>query len=275
MQEIITVKELHQYEACFEHRALERLQSGRLEAFEAGHRYTLCTFSIYDHRKAGAYPEKLTVYLDHEDLFFLCNARSFSRVQELAGHEDTNEHALWGFFQKLICHDMDYLEEMESEITDAELVAMVRYREEDLHKIIVYRKRLLRLKRYYEQLDYIFDCLIANENHLLTEEGIRHFQAFVNRVQRYLGSVLNLRDYVTQMREACQAQLDIEQNNLMRIFTVVTTIFLPLTLMVGWYGMNFAGMPELESPYAYPVFILGSIVVCVGLLAYFKKKKWI
>ena len=218
---------------------------------------------------------QVTIYFDHEDLFWICTNQGEAEVLALTEKSETNEHALWQFFQNMLKYDMEYLEELECEITDAEMAAMVRYRAEDLRKIILYRKQLLRMKRYYEQLDFIFDNLILNENHLLTEEGIRHFRIFVGRIQRYLGNVLNLRDYVTQMREAYQAQLDIEQNNLMRIFTVVTTVFLPLTLMVGWYGMNFTYMPELGFRYAYPVFAGVSLVVCVSMLAYFKRKKWI
>ena len=152
---------------------------------------------------------------------------------------------------------------------------MVRFQEDYVHKIIAYRKELLRLKRYYEQLDTIMDSLLLNENKLLSEEGIQHFTILANRTTRYLSNVLNLRDYVTQMREACQAQIDIEQNNLMRLFTVITTVFQPLTLMVGWYGMNFSGMPEINWKYAYPVFIGASTLVCVLLLLLFKKKRWV
>ena len=125
-----------------------------------------------------------------------------------------------------------------------------------------------------EQLDAIMDNLILNENRLLTEEGIRHFTILASRTTRYLGNVLNLRDYVTQMREAYQAQIDIEQNNLMRLFTVITTVFQPLTLMAGWYGMNFTNMPELHWKYAYVVFIAVSVFVCITLLTIFKKKRW-
>lgn len=59
----------------------------------------------------------------------------------------------------------------------------------------------------------------------------------------------------------------------MRFFTVIATIFLPLTLVVGWYGMNM-DMPEYKSEYAYPVVIIVSIVIVVASIAYFKKKKW-
>ena len=77
------------------------------------------------------------------------------------------------------------------------------------------------------------------------------------------------------MREAYQSQIDIEQNELMKLFTVVTVIFQPLTLLVGWYGMNFSGMPELAWKYGYPVFIIVSAVIVLILILYFKKKKWV
>ena len=85
---------------------------------------------------------------------------------------------------------------------------------------------------------------------------------------------MNLRDYVTQMREAYQAQVDIEQNQLMKFFTVITSLFLPLTLLVGWYGMNFSNMPELTWKYGYASIIVLSILICIGMIAWFKKKKW-
>ena len=74
-----------------------------------------------------------------------------------------------------------------------------------------------------------------------------------------IAGVLNLRDYVTQVREAYQAQIDINLNKVMKIFTVITSIFLPLTLIVGWYGMNLK-MPEYSWVYGYP-FVIGLIVV--------------
>ena len=96
---------------------------------------------------------------------------------------------------------------------------------------------------------------------------------FTNRINRLYQGVNNLRDYVTQVREAYQAQVDINQNTLMKLFTVVTTIFLPLTLIVGWYGMNF-NMPEYGWSYGYPIVIAISISIVVLCIVWFKKNKW-
>ena len=67
----------------------------------------------------------------------------------------------------------------------------------------------------------------------------------------------------------------IKQNRIMTILTVVTTIFMPLTLIAGWYGMNFRYMPELDSVWGYPVIIAVSILIVIGSLLFFKKKKWL
>ena len=61
----------------------------------------------------------------------------------------------------------------------------------------------------------------------------------------------------------------------MTLLTVVTTVFMPLTLIVGWYGMNFRYMPELDKPWGYPAVIALSVAVVVISLWFFKKKKWL
>ena len=78
-----------------------------------------------------------------------------------------------------------------------------------------------------------------------------------------------------QIRDLYKAQLDIKQNKIMTILTVVTTIFMPLTLIAGWYGMNFRYMPELERPMAYPVVIAVSVAIVVFSLIFFRKKRWL
>ena len=98
--------------------------------------------------------------------------------------------------------------------------------------------------------------------------------ALDRHVDRLLDYVLHLREYVTQVREAYQAQLDYEQNQLMRTFTVMTAIFFPLSLIVGWYGMNFS-MPEYGWAFGYPMVIALSVVVCGICFWVFRRRKWL
>ena len=83
-----------------------------------------------------------------------------------------------------------------------------------------------------------------------------------------------LREYCLQVRELFQAQVDIRQNRIMQILTVVTTLCLPLSLVAGWYGMNFVGMPELGWKYGYPAVIAVSVLIVILCLWIMKKKKF-
>lgn len=75
-----------------------------------------------------------------------------------------------------------------------------------------------------------------------------------------------------QIREMYQLQIQLKQAAAMRILAVVSVIFLPLTLLVGWYGMNFEFMPELHWLWAYPAICLTAAAIIIGELLYFRKK---
>ena len=66
-----------------------------------------------------------------------------------------------------------------------------------------------------------------------------------------------------------------KQNEVMRVLTIMSSIFIPLTFMAGIYGMNFETMPELKSPRAYPILLTVMGFTVVGMLIYFKRLGWI
>ncbi|MBQ2545784.1 MAG: magnesium transporter [Clostridia bacterium] len=136
------------------------------------------------------------------------------------------------------------------------------------------RGDLLDLRVHYEQLIDLGQELEENENGFFREENLRYFHMFTERVVRLQDMVTGQREYITQLRDLLQSQLDIRQNRIMTVLTVITSIFMPLTLIAGWYGMNFRYMPELEWKYSYPVLILISVAIVVVCLVWFRKKKW-
>jgi magnesium transporter len=64
-------------------------------------------------------------------------------------------------------------------------------------------------------------------------------------------------------------------NEVMKVLTIIATIFMPLSFIVGWFGMNFKHMPELDWPYAYPTVLLVMAGIAGGMLVYFRRKGWI
>lgn len=276
MQKVLLLNQMESVKEMMDPQVVEYLSQGRTETFEGHEGFYLFAFDWYDIAGKNKTTSKILIYFDKEDVFFFCgDNRALDKVEKALPKGKGNEEALYQFFVALLKDDMNALDDYEIKITEAESAAVEHTARGDyMKRITAYRRELLRRKRYYEQLVAIFENLSADDEKLLTRDGKRHFSILQNRAERFRGAVLNLRDYVTQMREAYQAQIDIQQNELMRLFTVITALFLPLTLLVGWYGMNFANMPELHWKYGYACVIALSIGICVALLLWFKKRHW-
>ena len=281
MRKVLPLSRIGEMEPDMDARVLRYIHEGQIEAFEGFEDFDLIAFDWYDVRSERTAASQMLLYLDREDLFVFCEdeaalgaAQGVFRALEEEG-TITNQQALCHFFTQLLRGDMDHLDRLEAEVNDGETDVLSGTHGDYLERIIAWRGELLRLKRYYEQLDSIFDELSMNDNGLMDRQSVRQFTNLGYRMTRYLNAVQSLRESVAQLREAYQSQLSIQQNDLMKIFTVVTAVFLPLTLLAGWYGMNFANMPELRWKYGYPAVILVSAAVVIGLLWYFKRKKWL
>ena len=116
---------------------------------------------------------------------------------------------------------------------------------------------------------------LENGNGYFSQEDLRLFQLFRERIGRLGEEAQNLREHCLQVWELFQAELDLRQNRIMKVLTIVTTVFMPLTLLVGWYGMNFHNMPELSWEHGYLAMILVSgLTVFLTIWLLKKKKLW-
>ena len=136
-----------------------------------------------------------------------------------------------------------------------------------------YRQKFSELNAYYDQLTAIGD-LIQSHDSMALIKSTEQWNRFTLRTERLQNHVQLLRENILQLRELYQSLQDAQQNKIMCILTVVTTLFLPLTLLTGWYGMNFVNMPELHWKYGYPMVIIAAILLVALEIIYFKKKKF-
>ena len=185
------------------------------------------------------------------------------------------ERFLYDFLEQIIASDQARLNEVELMLEKMEDEILAGDAEDALGRLNEVRGGLLELDIYYSQLLDLGQELEENENEFFSEENLRYFHMFNVRVERLQEMVTNLRDYSVQLRDLIQTRVDVKQNRIMALLTIITTIFTPLTLITGWYGMNFKYMPELEMPWAYPAVLGVCILIAVGCLIYFKKKKWL
>lgn len=191
----------------------------------------------------------------------------------LLGEKATVNRLFFDFFTKLIGSDISVFDGLEKEIAELEQALITSQKRDCVKEIISLRKRLMILKKYYEQILDVLEALEENENNIFDEKTVICWNRLGKKTERFYENVLNLREAVTQVRESYQAQVDINLNHIMRIFTVITTICLPLTLIVGWYGMNF-DMPEYGWKHSYGMIIMLSVAVVSVSIIFFKKKGW-
>lgn len=233
------------------------------------------SFPFYDIANEGQKETRIYIYCNTSDIIFLLDSPHCLELLEQIDDKQEPFRQMLDFLLALTGDDVYVLHRMEDAITNLEDHLLTRTNPDDDSgiRVISLRRILLRMKRYYEQLTIVTSDLAESTNGIVPAHLHKRFAALDRRVDHLLDSVRHLQEYTTQAREAYQAQVDIEQNQIMKIFTVITAIFLPLTLIVGWYGMNFP-MPEYAWSKGYAYVILLSVAVCIACFAAFKKKRW-
>lgn len=185
--------------------------------------------------------------------------------------EQTIEKFISMLFSEIISKDAVLLDQYEQVLMQMEDEALHKEPQDFIGRMLDVRKKLLTLRGYYEQIAEIGKTLEENENGIFHRKQLKYFGTVSDRAERLLQRAIHLIDYANQVKDVYQGQVDARQNRNMQYLTVVSTIFFPLTLITGWYGMNFEDMPELEN--GYPVIIGVSILVVIVCIIIFRKKK--
>lgn len=218
------------------------------------------------------YPEKLIIIVSkYEDWL----SEWITEMKEDEIEKETLGYLFYRFLDCMVKEDKTYLEKMEEKIERLEEEILNDKSQNFIQNLIGIRKQIAQFKKHYDPVSDIIEDLIHCEAQMCQKEDIRYFRIFKKRIERFNHAIDAIDEYATHVREAYDAQIDIKQNVIMKYFTLMTTLFFPLTLIVGWYGMNFESMPELKWKYGYIYVIIISVVSSVLFVYCFKKKKWL
>ena len=236
-------------------------------------------FSIPDRKNMDGDYHDFAFALDEKGIVFIDPKKSaesiIERIMETKKWRlPSLERFIYDFLEQIIHEDTRLLENYEKRL-DAIDDDIDHDKDANLEVLSDIRRELRDLRTHYSQLIDLAQEFEENENNFFKADNLRYFRLYSSRVSRLHGMVSSLLDYTVQIRDTYQSRLDVKQNRIMTVLTVVTTIFMPLTLIVGWYGMNFKYMPELDKVWGYPVVIGVSVLIVVCSLIFFKKKKWL
>ncbi|MHC1743557.1 MAG: magnesium/cobalt transporter CorA [Syntrophobacteraceae bacterium] len=144
-----------------------------------------------------------------------------------------------------------------------------------LHSIHHLRREMILLRRSTWPLREAIVSLERRESALIKDTTGIYFRDLYDHTVQVIDTVETYRDILTGMIELYLSSVSNRLNAVMKVLTIIATIFMPLTFLAGVYGMNFKYMPELEWHYGYALVWLVMILVAGAMLAYFKAKRWI
>ena len=145
---------------------------------------------------------------------------------------------------------------------------------EDLQIIQDLKSDMLFIRKSVWPLREVIGGLVRSESTLIKEDVLVYVRDVYDHVIQAIDTIETFRDMLSAMLDIYLSSVGNRMNEVMKVLTIIATIFIPMTFLAGIYGMNFKYMPELEWRYAYLVFWIVVSVVLIAMIAYFKRKKW-
>ena len=279
---VLTKEEWNKYKDSFDLGIDMELDLNEIHSTKAVVNYDSLTgtFMIPDRNNITEQYYKFTFVLDEKGIIFIDDSGRVKKMirrvcRQKRWRMPSLERFIYDFLEQIIYRDQQLMEQYELELDKIEDAILKDVEDVDLNRISDIRSDIRDLRIHYEQLTDLGQELEENENDFFKEDNLRYFRLFLSRIDRLYSTAASIRDYTMQIGDLYKAHLELRQNNIMTILTVVTTIFMPLTLITGWYGMNFRYMPELETEWGYPLVFGTCITIIAGSLIFFKKKKWL
>jgi magnesium transporter len=158
-------------------------------------------------------------------------------------------------------------EELEIEVLESpEPRTMAR-----LHRL---KRELIVLRRAVWPVRDLLNGILRGESERFSDETRVFVRDVYDHSVQAIETVESLRDVVSGSIDLYLSTVSHRTNEVMKVLTIMASIFIPLTFMAGIYGMNFENMPELAVPWAYPALWAAMVAVALGLVVYFRRKGW-
>ena len=169
----------------------------------------------------------------------------------------------------------DFIDDIETRVGQAEESIGDVEQTEFRHTITTLRQQVASVRRYLAPQRDALDRLYKQPGAWLSDADHRDLRDEADRITRYIEDLDLARERTMVLREEFLGQLAQEQNSRMYVLSVVAAIFLPLTFVTGLLGMNVGGLPGLENPLGFLASLVVMVVAGIGLLAFFRAKKWL
>lgn len=167
------------------------------------------------------------------------------------------------------------LEKLEEQIENLEEELVANPTPASIQKVNLLKRDMIFLRKSVWPLREMINNLERSESPLIQESTRIYLRDVYNHTIQVIDTLETFRDLVSGMIDIYLSGLSYKMNEIMKVLTLIATIFIPLTFVVGLYGMNFKHMPEIEWEYGYYAVLVVLAVMVAVILTYYRKKKWI
>lgn len=162
----------------------------------------------------------------------------------------------------------DRLEEMESRVFDAQDESMIRDVHALKHELLLLRRHFWPMRELIQQLQHLPEGVFQPMTKTYLGDVYDHSVQVLEMIESY-------REMSMGLIETYMSVINNRMNAVMKVLTIIASIFIPITFITGMYGMNFEDMPGLKNPYAFWIFCVVSFLIVSGMLIWFRKQRWI
>ena len=185
------------------------------------------------------------------------------------------DYLAYALIDAIVDHYFVILEALGDKIEDLE-TELLDYPTRDTLEIIHEMKReMIYLRKQIWPIREMINSLVKGESSLLNESTSLYFRDVYDHTIQIIDTIESYRDILGGMLDIYLSTMGNRMNEVMKVLTIIATIFIPITFIAGVYGMNFKFMPELDWRWGY-FMVWGIVVVVVGIMiGFFKKKQWL
>ncbi len=186
-----------------------------------------------------------------------------------------SDYLAYALIDVIVDHYFIVLEHLSDQIELVEAETITNPTPEVLGKINILRRELLLLRRPLLPLRDVIDEVLNGEIPLLSQDTHLYFRDVYDHLIQVIHTLETLRSAASGLFDTYTSAVSHRMNEVMKVLTIVATLFIPLTFIAGIYGMNFKFMPELEADWGYPIVLLVMAGIGIVMFLYFKFKKWL
>lgn len=137
------------------------------------------------------------------------------------------------------------------------------------------RREVMFLRKSIWPVRELVAALQRKDSNLIQDSTVPYFQDLYDHTIQIIDTIDTFREILAGLMDIHLVSLSNRMNAVIKVLTVITTIFMPLTFIAGIYGMNFEHMPELKMRYGYPMVVGSMAIIAIAMLIYFRRKKWL